>query len=155
MQEFRDYIFSLAVAALICGAIHLMAGDKSGVGKMLRLLSGIFMLTVVMKPAINIKLDDLAYYERYISLECEEAVTAGEQIAGEELKERIISQTQAYILQQATSLGCEIHASVQLEDYVPASATIQGNISPYAKKILSGWIANNLGIPAEAQTWIG
>jgi hypothetical protein len=73
------------------------------------------------------------------------------------MAERIIQQTQAYILDKARSLDAELTVEVFLGDGtipVPIGVRLEGNISPYARKLLSQMLQDDLGIPAEEQIWI-
>ena len=73
--------------------------------------------------------------------------------AGEIIKAR----TQAYILDKARSLDVALTVEVFLDDATipaPCGVRIEGAISPYAKKVLSQMMKDDLGIPPEEQIWI-
>jgi hypothetical protein len=103
---------------------------------------------------------DFAIYTDYFSGFMEEAQTAvqeGENFAFEELSKRIKEETEAYILDKAVSLGAAVSVEVSLTGSTPPTPnkiTIKGAVSPYVKKVLSGYIKEQLGIPEEAQIWM-
>ena len=69
----------------------------------------------------------------------------------------IKEQTEAYILEKASALNADITVSVKLaldtQYPTPESVHIKGNISPYARRLLSQTIQDDLGIASEDQVW--
>ena len=64
---------------------------------------------------------------------------------------------EAYILEKANGLGMDIHPEITLSNDnppVPYAVTIEGMCTPFARKQLSVYLHQNLGLSEEYQTWI-
>ena len=157
MEGIRGYILSVVASAIICSGLRALFGDKGSTSSLLRTICGIYMAFVLVSPLRDI---DFAIYTDYFSGFMEEAQTAvqeGENFAFEELSKRIKEETEAYILDKAVSLGAAVSVEVSLTGSTPPTPnkiTIKGAVSPYVKKVLSGYIKEQLGIPEEAQIWM-
>ena len=69
----------------------------------------------------------------------------------------ITDKTTAYICDKAADLGCELDITVIVSSeapYPPQEIMLEGNASPYGKKILSDIITTELNIPPEDQIWV-
>lgn len=158
MDWISTYLLRITTAALVCGiAIHLL-GEKDTLGRITRLLAGIFMALTIVSPWTSVKFDDLTYYFESVSIMADDSVSDGEIMAREELEAIIKSQTQAYILDKADSFGADLTVEVILsssEIPIPCGVRIAGEISPYGKSRLSQMIAEDLAIALEDQIWTG
>ena len=67
--------------------------------------------------------------------------------------EVIKANTETYILDKATTMEVELNVEVTLDGLIPKKVILQGAVSPYTRASLSDWIAQQLGIPREAQIW--
>ena len=152
MEAIKDYLLAVIAAALVCGIVTGLAG-KSSISKLLKLLCGLFLAATVIKPAVDVRIENIYDFTENLAADSEMAVSQGEYVASEEMKRIIKQKTETYILDKAKALGAEITVEVVLEDYIPASVTIMGNISPYAKSNLSAIIGQELDIPPEEQIW--
>lgn len=152
MDAIKSYLLSVTAAALICCIVSSLAGKGSS-AKILKLLCGIFLTAAVIKPAVDIRLGDIYAFTDSLTVSSDLAVSQGEKFAAEEMKRIIKQKTEAYILDKAKSLGAEISVEVALNDYVPATVTIVGEVSPFVRSSLSTSIAQELDIPPEEQIW--
>jgi hypothetical protein len=152
MDAIKDYLLTVTAAALVCGIVTGLAG-KSSISKLLKLLCGLFLAATVIKPAVEVRIENIYDFTENLAADREIAVSQGEYVASEEMKRIIKQKTETYILDKAKALGAEITVEVVLEDYIPASVTIMGDISPYAKSNLSAIIGQELDIPPEEQIW--
>ena len=148
----KDYLISVTAAALICGMINSLSG-KSSISKLMKLLCGIFLASVVIRPVVDIKIGDILDFTDNLAVSSDIAVSAGEKMAAEEMEKIIKTKTEAYILDKAKNIGAEISAEISLNDLVPTGITVVGNLSPYARSSLAAIITNELNIPPEAQIW--
>ena len=155
MLNIRSYLLSICGAAIVCSVITTLTGEKSGPGKLIKLLSGVFFSLVILNPVLHTERMDWKRFEYYIHDTCESAVAEGEQFAMEEMINGVQEKTQEVIASEGAKYGCQISASVTCEGYMPRSVVLEGAISPYARKALTAWIADNIGIPEEDQLWIG
>lgn len=156
MAHLRNYLITISAAALICGTITSFFGKKTSYSVVIKLLTGIFMTITVISPIIRVKIADFSDYMDAILSDGKEIVTEGQQAAEEQYREVIIQQTEAYILDKATSLGAELEAEVTLSESsppIPVSVKIKGAVSPHAKQVLQNYLSSQLGISKEHQLW--
>ena len=156
MEAIRDYLISISSAALIC-AVATRLVSKGTVGSVVKLMAGILMALSIVSPLLRIRLDELTDMMDDIQISAEEIAAEGENSARRDMEELILAQLQSYILDKAESMGVELTVEIELESQglpIPCAVTLRGSVSPYAKSVLSDYIAENLGIEAEAQTWI-
>ena len=153
MESIRDYLLSVTAAALICGIISTLTGKTSNISKVLKLLCGLFLAATVIKPLINMKVDNIYSFTESLTVSSDLAVMQGEKIASDEMKRIIKEKTEAYILDKANALGAQVAVEIVLEEYVPVGVTVRGDISPYVRSNLADSITRELNIPAEEQIW--
>lgn len=154
MEAIRDYLFSVTAAALICGAVNCITGKSSAISKLLKLLCGIFLAAAVIKPVVEMKIDDLSFFSDLLSVDADQVVATGKEKAADEMNRIIKEKTEAYILDKAMSLGVRVEVMIELENSVPTGITVKGDVSPSIKSRLSACIAQDLGISQEEQIWI-
>lgn len=153
MDGIKEYLLSVTAAALICGMFTSLAGKNSSISKLLKLLCGLFLAATVIKPALDVRIDNIYAITDSLTQEGDAAVAAGEKMAAQEMKRIIKEKTETYILDKAKSLRAEISVQVELEEYTPIRVTVMGDIAPFARSELSACIAQELGIPSEEQIW--
>lgn len=154
MDAIRDYLLSVTAAALICGAVSSLVGKKGSLSTLLKLLCGIFLAATVIKPAVDLRIEDLSHISNLLPMDAEQAVANGKEMAAKEMNRIIKEKAEAYILDKAMSLGAEVEVTIELENSVPAGITVKGDVSPFVKSKLSACITQDLGIVQEEQIWI-
>lgn len=158
MDGIKTYLLGVMGAAVICGIVIRMIGEKGTQGAMTKLIAGLFLAFTVIRPVANIRLDGLSDFTAAYSAAGEQAAAAGESLTKDALAASIKAQTEAYILDKAASLGVELEVDVMLEDtcpMAPKSVRVSGSISPYSRNCLQNIIAQELGISKENQEWTG
>ncbi len=153
----RQYLLGVTAAALICGMIKALFPEKGTMGTVIKTLLGLAMILAVVSPWTAASVSDLYDWKDDISLEAQSIVQNADQNAKEELRRRIMEQTQSYILAKADTLGAQVEVSVEISDdevAVPSQVKITGAVSPYAKQVISQILTEDLGIDREAQIWI-
>lgn len=153
MEEIRQYLYSVSAAALICWCVSSFISRQGYISKILKLLCGIFLTVTIIKPITDVRFDDLTAVINRLSVDAEIAAFNGEDMAIEEMENIIKQNIKAYIINKANALDAVLEIEVILENMVPAAVTIYGEYSPFAKNSLSNMIAQDLGIPEEAQKW--
>lgn len=157
MECIRQYLLSIVSVVIICSIMLALAGKNTTLSSVLRLLSGLLMSVVLVKPWVqNASWRYSVYFEEAGELS-ERAAAYGKSEAWSELASLIKSRTEAYILDKAASMGAQLSVNIKLTDSEipePYQVTVSGNASPYVKQTLKRFIANNLGISEENQTWI-
>lgn len=157
MEAVGSYIVSVSSAAIFCGIIKSILPSKGTGSAMLRLVSGIFLVFVAIRPLTQVELAELPVLSQTYISEGEAASADGEVLAYDTMMDIIKSQSEAYILDKARSLQAELTVAVSLSDDappVPAAVQLSGSISPYAKRRLEAILQDELGISKENQIWI-
>ena len=156
MDSLREYILSVVCAAILCGIIKGLAGKTGGSTPVMKLLCGIFLTLSMVKPLMEIKLEDLTDYTRDLHTEAVAASAQGEEIYDSLLKDRIIASTESYILDKARELSMELDVEVSLDqDQIPREVILKGEWEEPRKRELQDILASELGIAKERQIWIG
>ena len=152
----RNYIISIIVAGIICAITDLLLDHKTTVGKIAKILTGILMSITVLAPLTNISFKNITNYFDSLLSNADSYVEEGRITAQNSICGIIKTQTEAYILDKAKSLGLDVAVEVELDDNnsVPCGVTISGTISPYAKGLMTSYITETIGITKEHQRWI-
>lgn len=157
METIRTYLLSVVSAAIICALVMGIVGNKSSHSTVVKLLTGLFLSITVISPLTDLTIGDMTGYFSGLQAYASNLTSEGLMIANTATASIIIDQTEAYILDKATSLGADLDVKVSLTNDappVPKSVIISGTIAPYTKKQLEEIIANDLAIPKEKQSWI-
>ena len=152
-----NYVMSIVFAAIICAAIRILYPAKGAIGQIIKVLSGILLLTTIITPLRDISFHNLTDYLDNLTSEADMYVEEGRANSQEKIDVIIKSESEAYILDKASQMDLQISVEVSLDEdnhSIPCGITIIGSISPYSKEILSGYIADTLGIAKEKQIWI-
>ncbi len=158
MDGIRQYVISLIAASLLCGILNTLFEEKSGAGHLVKLVSGIFLAFVVIRPIANIELQEVLSPFTEFKSESQLAVMDGKNMAREETTDIIIQRTKAYILERGKEMNVTLSVEITLNNDptpVPVKVMIAGKVSPYTREKLSNILENNLGIAKENQIWIG
>lgn len=156
MQAIREYLLSVTAAAILCGIATSLLGKKGMIGTTIQLLAGVFMILTVVGPFVNIRFERMLNFSDVLADEADMYVASGEKSARETMSEIIKAQAEAYILDKAETLGVQLSVEVTLSQEqipVPVSVNLSGNVSPYARQVISEMIEENLGIGTEDQIW--
>ena len=158
MEAIRTYFLSVTAAAIICAILKGLLNQGGTPAQLVKLLSGIFLSIIALRPLAQFDLGSLTGLSFDYSMDVEAAVAEGENIAADALAELIKSNTEAYILDKARSMGVNITVDVTVnEEQIPAPKTVSicGNVSPYARRQLSALLTEQLGIAKEDLIWTG
>ena len=151
----KNYILSIIIAGIICAIIDLLLDKKTIVGKIAKMLSGILMCITILNPLSNISFKYISNYFHSISVDATNYVQDGKTSAQRDIASIIKTQTEAYILDKAESIGLAVVVEVELDENnsVPCGVTIAGDISPYAKGLMASYMEETIGITRENQKW--
>lgn len=156
MEDIKTYLLGLVGAAVICGIVTRLVGEKGTQGAMVKLIAGLFLTFTVIRPLSDIRLDSLTDFADIYADAGAQAAASGECMTKDALRASIKAQTEAYILDKAAGLALSLEVEVTLSDDaipLPASVRLSGKTSPYAKLRLQTIIAQDLGIDKEHQVW--
>ncbi len=151
----KNYIISIIIAGIVCSILDLLLDKKTATGKIAKILTGILMSVTILTPFTNISFKYITNYFDSLSFNADNYVEQGKTSAQISISEIIKSQTEAYILDKAKSMGLDVSVEVELDDNnsVPCGVTIVGEISPYAKGLMMSYIEESIGITRENQRW--
>lgn len=154
MNALASYILTVTAGAVLAAIIRQLAGSGT-MGTLVKYLAGLFMALTVLSPLVDLQLPDLGSWLEAYRIEGKAASAAGEEAAGEAVRERITRATQTYILDKAAACGVDAEVEVHLDDEgIPAAVTLRGDFAPAVKKRLAQMIRVELGIGEEVQNWI-
>ena len=156
MNEIGKYLIGIAAAAFICGIFKQLAEKLGSSGKILTIITGIFMLIALIFPLKGISIPDFKELTASYEADAQLYVQNGQEIADKQLRQYISSAVSSYILEKASELNLSVEVSVELTDAQlpePNVVHISGAVSPYGKQILSAYIADELNVPEENQIW--
>ena len=155
MDGLREYAISVVAAAMLCGVLIRLT-QNSGNKEIIRIMCGVFMMIILIQPAVSKKDTLWESILPEIDQQAEDISAEGTAMADNIRKEFIKQRVESYILCRAEAMEAEIQAEVILgEDCVPVSVIVTGSISPLNRSKLTQVISSELGIPKERQKWIG
>ena len=155
-MDVKAYVLSMVSAALVCSLISILLGNKNGVGRIAILLGGVLMAVTALSPLRSISFAGIMDNLDELSFTAETYVNAGTALAQNSIAEIIKAQSEAYILDKANRMGLDIAVEVELDagsGNIPCGAVVTGDLSPYAKEVLSSYMVDTLGIAKEKQRW--
>lgn len=156
MDVIRQYLISIIAVATIVSILSLFFDKKGTIGSTIRLLGGIILFFTVLSPLTKVKLESWQNIYEDIFSDASYTATQGQEMAVHAAGTIIKEELEAYILDKAVSMQLQVDVQVDLTDsYPPApeKVTITGGVSPYAKKLLSQFLTESVGIPEENQIW--
>lgn len=154
MEFLKNWILGITAAALAASLAQSLTPEGT-VKKVGKLVCGLVLLLAVLRPVVS--LDPAALVPDWAALEGLTQNDAEE--SGEEaLKILIAQKTGAYIVDKGQSLGlqCEARVGVAQDGSgwpVPWEAEISGTWTAEQKKALSRAVEEDLGIPAQRQSF--
>lgn len=157
MDALGRYLLSVSAAALITGIVLGFVKDSAH-QKALKLVCGMFLLLTVIRPMAQVPLTGLTRFSLPYREEASGISALGEAYALDQLQLLIKQETQAYILDKASSLGVEVQVIVTVSnDSIPqpVAVEIRGAVSSQTKEALEQIIISDLNIAKENQLWTG
>ena len=154
MNQLTQYILSVTAAAVLASILRTVAGEGA-MGKLTKLLTGLFLAVTVLSPLVRLEIPDPSHWLEDYLADGDEAARAGEVMAKEYSVAIISEEIEAYILDKAADLGTALTVEVKLDDRgLPETVTLTGSVSPGHREELSRMMLDELGVGEEAQIWI-
>ena len=155
MDSIRQYILSIITAALICSVVKALSGKKTGNGMVVDLICGAFLTVTLLSPWLDWNIQDIKVYTNEIKLDATGILDQAQEQREEEIRTIIKEETEAYILDKASSMDADIEVEIILQEKapIPTGVVITGYISPYNRTELSRYIKDTFAITEDAQTW--
>lgn len=153
MAAFRQYILTVLCGAMICAIAPLFAGEGK---KVLRLICGVFLTVTVAAPILRIDLEELLTEILPDQAQLRQPAEEGASMARDSIAKSIKASLEAYILDKAQSPDLSVSVQLSEDDLpIPIGVVLKGTVSEEERLRLSKIITEDLGIPEEAQRWIG
>ncbi len=154
MSWLGDYLIGLIGACMVAAiARRILAACKqfSGLGN---IVIGLFLIYSIISPLYAIEWN----HEWGISaiVDFSQVSQEAQQYQKDAMQQSIKTQSQTYVLNKAKELNLAVEVDITLSEtypYSPCAVRISGRASPYGKQRLSQYIAQEIGIAKEAQTW--
>lgn len=156
MDVIRAQLLAVVAAAIICGIVTRLFGEKGTQGALAKMICGLFLTFTLLHPIGDFRIGDIGDIADRYSAEADQAVSAGMAMTKDALRESIKARSEAYILDKAEQMHAELTVRIGLSEDdipVPQSIKLTGKISPYTKNRLQTIIEENLGIDKEHQEW--
>ena len=154
MDSLTAYVKTIAYGAILSGILLAVASDTEN-GPLIKLVCGIFLTIVALRPLSEVRLPDIPELMGSINEEAERTASYGEAIAGQAMADIIKQKTEAYILDKASAMGLALSAEITVWDGMPEEVRLEGDFRDAERATLSDLISQELGIPKENQQWIG
>lgn len=157
MQAIREYLIGVVAAALLCALVSMLVEPKGTVGVAVKLVSGFLMLLAVLQPLVKIQPEGLFRWTDAFVSDGTTLVNEGKETAKEYYTDSIKQQLTTYILDEAREYNCALSVDIQLSDEdvpVPRQIRLSGDVSPYARQVLTNLLAERLGLNREDLIWI-
>lgn len=153
MEAIHQYALTLICTALVCG-ILLQLLPSGTMGGILRFVCSALMIYALIVPLYGMDLPDFERFFENYSVKGEYTAQTGADMAEEERLLLIKAGLEAYLLDRAAAINCQITADVclNMEGY-PDSILLTGVVSEDQRQQLCSIISNDLGIPEENQQW--
>lgn len=155
MEAVRTYLISVVAVCMITVIAGVLI-QKGTLQKIVRLIGGVLVLLVAIRPLLTLDMEQISAYLAEISTEYR-FDTGGIKETQNELLRRQVKQTaEARIEQEAKEAGGLLQAEITLSDGeypVPYSVTLIGTLTPEQVQTVSAYIETALNIPANRQEW--
>lgn len=151
MAGIRSYFTAVVAICMIAVLVNVLVKQGS-IQNVVRLVIGLLLVLVVLKPLGAIDLEALSLDLTGESLDLREP----EQAYQEALRAHIKESTECYIEEYAKELGAYVQAEVTLseDEYpVPAAVKIVGSLNEEQLEALYAYVTDSLGIAQENQEW--
>ena len=154
MSVLKGWLLGVVATALAVALAQALTPDGT-VKKVGRLVGGLVLLMAVAQPLLRLDPNQLAVAAAaYSGVEGEKEFSGGEEV----LKTLIAQKAGAYIVDKGQSLGLACTAEVEVAPDasgwpIPWKATVSGQWSQTQKKELSQAVEEELGIPAQRQSF--
>lgn len=157
MEGLRQYLLGVIVASTICGIV-LSLFPEGRLRRWLQLVCGTWLAVTLLAPveggSVALRLPSFPDFRGM----ADQQSAAGQEMAASSQRAIIKESLEAYVLDKAQTQGVTLSVEITLSGEnppVPASAVLRGKVTKEAERVLSGILERDLGIPKEAQTWIG
>ena len=155
MEEIRKYLLSVVAVCMITVIADVLI-QKSALKKVVRLLGGVHILLVAIRPLLSLDMGRISAYLEELNVNYRFDIAAIQNTQEERLRQQVKQTAETYIENQAKALGGTLQAEIELSDGeypVPVSVTLIGTLTPEQVQSVSAYIETALDIPPSRQEW--
>lgn len=155
MDGIRDYLLSVVAVCMITVVADVLI-RKSTLKRIVRLLGGILVLLVAIRPLVSLDMARISAYLEEYSAAYQFDTGRIKATQNEMIRRQVQRTAEAYIENEAKDLGGLLQAEVTLSDGeypVPVAVTLIGTMTPEQVQAISACIETALNIPASRQEW--
>lgn len=158
MGAVRGWLLGLIGVSLVCALADALM-PKGAVRRVGKLVCGLALILTVLTPLVKLNLDAGQRWLEGCLAEAEQREMELEQAVDNQMKIIIERDCAAYIVDKAAQWNVSCSAAVECERseeglYLPVRAEITGRFSEEERVWLAEAIAQDLGIPAQAQFYM-
>ena len=153
MEALGKWLLSVSATALAVSVLQTLI-PEGGIRRVATFIGGLLLLAVLLRPVLELDLSGLSDGLEDWTEQVETRQAELEQQQTDALAAGIAERTAAYISDKGAALGLTVTAVVE------TGAGADGVTVPVAVEVTGPWsaalsacIAEDLGIPAERQTW--
>lgn len=155
MEAIRNYLLSVVAVCMITVVADVMI-RKSALKKIVRLIGGILVLLVAIRPLVSLDMGKVSSYLEDFSASYQFDTARIKGTQNEMIRQQVRRTAETYIENEAKELGGLLQAEVTLSDGeypVPVSVILIGTLTPEQVQAVSAYIETALNIPASRQEW--
>ena len=156
MSSMGEYIFTIILAAIFVSVFRSLLPGKSASAMAIRMISGIFLIVIAIKPLVNIRFGDTLVYFSDIQADASHIIASAQENTDLEIAGVIKEKAESYISHIALEYGAEIKVDLSIQNespYLPEGVTIIGAVAPLVRQKISKVLETDFSIPEEAQIW--
>lgn len=153
MEALGTWLLSVSATALAVSVLQALI-PEGGLRRAATFTGGLLLLAVLLRPVLGADLSGLSDSLGDWTEQVETRQAELEQAQTDALAAGIEERTAAYISDKAAGLGLTVTVRVETEtgeDGIPIPSAVE--ITGPRSAALAAYIADELGIPAERQTW--
>lgn len=150
MEQLRTWLLGIVFAAFATGLANELA-PKGREKALIRMVGGVLMLLTLLRPLGAIEWSEISIPTGGFSQQAEIYRVQQENALSSIIAERL----ETYIWDKATELGIACTVRVEMssgESGIPVTQSVE--ISAAYDPVLSAWLEEVVGIPAEQQIWL-
>ncbi len=155
MENIRSYLVSVVAVCMITVAADVLI-QKSALKKIARLIGGILVLLTAIRPLLSVDMKTVGAYLETFSANAQFDTDEIERTQQGLMRRQVKQSAEAYIENEAKSLGGTLQAEVTLSDGeypVPVGVVLTGTMTAEQVQTVSAVIETALGISADRQEW--
>lgn len=151
----QTYLFRLLCTAVLC-ALMLSLFPEGKAKDMIRLLAGMILTVTLLRPDFGISLPEFDRIPADYLEEGRASAAEGQAQAQQQRQGFIKEALEAYILDKAEQLGCQLSVQVILNgEGIPEQVILSGEVSGDDREELESILTEAIGIGKEEQQWNG